>query len=215
MSPLISFSIRFANLNYPISIITEAKHRFKLYTSGEDRSAIHPNLRLAVSRIAVEEGGDKEYEAIVKEYHSTTTVDGREICLSALGRVKSPELIQRAIEFLFSDDVKMQDKHRPAMALAANTRARLALWEHIKTHWDTIYKQFSGNMMILDRFVKNTLKVFATQDVLDDIEAFFKHKDNSGYERGLQLVSDSVRGNINWVSRDRQDVADWLKKNVV
>lgn len=170
---------------------------------------------MAVFRIAVAEGGDEEYEAILKEYHSTATVDGREICLSALGRVKSPELIQRALVFLLSDDVKMQDKHRPAMALAANPRARFALWEHMKTHWDSIYKQFSGNMVVLDRFVKSTLKVFATQDVLDDIEAFFKDKDNSGYERGLQIVSDSVRGNINWVSRDRQDVTAWLKENVV
>ena len=57
-------------------------------------------------------------------------------------------------------------------------------------------------MVVLDRFVKNTLNKFANQDVLEDIERFFQNKDNSGYERGLQIVSDSVRGNISWVNRD-------------
>ncbi|KAF8431269.1 peptidase family M1-domain-containing protein [Terfezia claveryi] len=195
-------------------IIAEARCRFKLYTSSEDRSALHPNLRLAVFRIAVAEGGEEEFEAVVKEYLSTTTVDGREICLSALGRVRKLELIQKVLDFMLSDKVKAQDKHTPAIALASNHRARHALWDYIKAHWNTIYKQFSGNMVVLDRFVKNTLNKFASQDVLEDIERFFQDKDNSGYERGLQIVSDSVRGNISWVNRDKDAVAKWLKENI-
>lgn len=160
------------------------------------------------------EGGEEEYEAVVKEYLSTTTVDGREICLSALGRVRKPELIQKVLDFTLSEKVKTQDKHTPAISLASNHRARLALWEYTKLHWNTIYSQLSGNMVVLDRFVKNTLNKFAEQQVLDDIEKFFKDKDNSGYERGLQIVSDSVRGNVGWVSRDQNTVAKWLKENV-
>lgn len=161
------------------------------------------------------EGGEEEYDAVVKEYFSTTTVDGREICLAALGRVRRPELIQKVLDLILSDKVKTQDKHTPAISLASNHRARLALWEYIKSHWDTIYKQLSGNMVVLDRFVKSTLNKFASQNVLDDIQDFFKDKDNSGYERGLQIVSDSVRGNISWVNRDKGVVENWLKENVV
>jgi len=169
---------------------------------------------LAVFRIAVAEGGGEEFEAVLKEYLSTTTVDGREICLSAVGRVRKPEFIQKALDFMLSDKVKTQDKHTPAISLASNHRARRALWECIKAHWDTIYTQLSGNMTVLDRFVKNSLNKFASQDILEDIEGFFQGKDNSGYERGLQIVCDSVRGNINWVSRDKDVVAKWLNENV-
>ncbi|KAF8468306.1 peptidase family M1-domain-containing protein [Kalaharituber pfeilii] len=195
-------------------IIAEAKRRFKLYTSGEDRSAIHPNLRLAVFRIAVAEGSTEEYEAVVHEYLSTTTVDGREICLSALGRVKQPGLIKRVLDLTFSDKVKTQDKHTPAIALSANSHARLAFWEYIKANWETIYKQLSGNMTVLDRFLKNSLNKFATQAILDDIQRFFKDKDNSGYERGLGIIRDTVGGNINWVKRDSAAVGTWLKNNI-
>ena len=78
-------------------VIEEAQRRFKAYTAG-DKSAIHPNLRLAVFRIAVAEGGQEEFDAVIKEYTQTTTVDGKEICLASLGRVRSPELIQQVLE---------------------------------------------------------------------------------------------------------------------
>lgn len=195
-------------------IVKEAQRRFDLYITGKDKSAIHPNLRLAVFRIVIAEGGAEEYNAIVNEYLSTTSVDGREITLSALGRVRKPELIEEYLKFMLSDNVKTQDKHTPAISLSANTDARRALWEFVKANWETIYKQLSGNMVVLDRFLKNSLNKFASQEVLDDIQAFFKNKDNAGYERGLDIVSDTVRGNISWVQRDTDAVAGWLKQHV-
>lgn len=194
-------------------IIEEARRRFKLYTSSEDKSAIHPNLRLAVFRIVVGAGGAEEYEALVQEYLHTTAVDGREITLSALGRVKRPELVKQVLDLMLSDKVKTQDKHTPAIALSRNPDARLALWHYLKEHWETVYSQLSGNMVVLDRFLKNSLNKFASQAVLEDIQDFFKDKDNSGYERGLDIVSDSVRGNISWVQRDEGAIRDWLKQN--
>ncbi|KAL7268922.1 hypothetical protein RUND412_008436 [Rhizina undulata] len=192
--------------------IEEALRRFKIYMSGEDKSAIHPNLRLAVFSIAIREGGKEELDAVINEYLSTTSVDGKEICLTALGRVRKPELIQEVLEFTLSDKVKIQDKHTPAIALGNNSGARLALWEFIKKNWDTIYSQLSGNMVVLDRFLKNSLNKFASLEVKDDIENFFKDKDNHGYDKGLVVISDSIKGNANWVARDGKVVEEWLKK---
>lgn len=194
--------------------IDEALRRFKLYTSGNDKSAIHPNLRLAVFRIAIAKGGQEEFDAVMKEYHSTTTVDGREICLASLGRVHQPELIQQVLDFMLSDKVKVQDKHTPAISLSNNHRARHAVWEFIKKNWDTIYAQLSGNMVVLDRFLKNSLNKFSSRAVMEDIEEFFKDKDNHGYDKGLVVIRDSITGNANWVERDAKIVKEWLKEHV-
>ncbi|RPA99973.1 hypothetical protein L873DRAFT_1835141 [Choiromyces venosus 120613-1] len=195
-------------------IIAEAQRRFKFYTSGKDKSAIHPNLRLAVFRIVIAEGGQEEYDAVLNEYLSTSAVDGKEICLSALGRVRKPELIQQFLELMLSDKVKTQDKHTPAISLSNNAHARHALWEFIKKNWETIYKQLSGNMVVLDRFLKNSLNKFASLDVKEDIEKFFADKDTHGYEKGLALISDSIKGNANWVQRDQEAVGKWVKEHV-
>lgn len=194
--------------------IDECLRRFKLYTSGEDRSAIHPSLRLAVFRTAIAQGGQEEFDAVMKEYLSTTAVDGKEICLSAIGRVRKPELIQQVLELIISDKIKTQDKHTPAISLSNNHRARHALWEFIKKNWDTIYAQLSGNMVVLDRFLKNSLNKFSSREVMNDIDAFFKDKDNHGYDKGLVVIQDSIKGNVNWVERDAKIVEEWLKEHV-
>lgn len=165
-------------------------------------------------RLVIGEGGQEEFDAVLQEYLSTTSVDGREITLSAIGRAKKPEIIKQVLELILSDKVKTQDKHTPAIALSANPEARLALWKFIKTNWDTVYKQLSGNMVVLDRFLKNSLNKFSSLEVLADIDAFFKDRDNSGYERGLAIISDTVRGNASWVARDEQKVMEWLVQNV-
>lgn len=121
-------------------IIAEALDRFKRYAAGE-KSAIDPNLRLAVFRIAVAEGGQAEYDAVKHEYLTSEAVDAREICLVALGRARDAKIIDQVLEFLLSDQVKVQDKHTPAISLSNNGAARYKLWEFIQANWDEIYKQ--------------------------------------------------------------------------
>lgn len=45
-----------------------------------------------------------------------------------------------------------------------------------------------------------------------DIEKFFGDKDNTGYDRGLALVADSIRGNAGYVKRDQALLEKWLKE---
>ena len=191
--------------------VTEAQRRFQLYSSGEDKSAIHQNLRLPIFRIVVAEGGKEPYEAIKREYLSTTAVDGKEICLQSLGRAQTPELAKDFVQFLFSDQVAIQDKHSGAMSLATNPKARLFLWEFIKSNWDAVYGKLSGNMVVLDRFLKLSLTKFADHETERDIAKFFEGKDNQGYDRGLGVISDTIKGNANYKDRDGELIKEWLK----
>ncbi|KAL8789622.1 MAG: hypothetical protein Q9213_001058 [Squamulea squamosa] len=189
--------------------IEEAKHRFQRYVSGE-REAVHPNLRLSVFRINVAESGKEAYQAVKDEYLNTTSIDGKEICLQALGRVQTTELVNDFMDFQFSDAVKVQDVHSGSIALAANSKARDALWQYIKDHWNTVYKKLSGNSVVLDRYLKNSLQKFASHEKEKDISDFFQDKDTKGFDRGLVQVSDTVRGNANYKERDEELVLEWL-----
>lgn len=145
-----------------------------------------------------------------QEYLNTSSIDGKEICLQALGRVQTPELVKDFMDFQFSDAVKVQDVHSGSIALAANPKARDALWEYIKEHWDIVYKKLSGNSVVLDRYLKNSLQKFASYDKEKDIAQFFESKDTKGFDRGLVQVSDTVRGNAKYKERDEQLALEWL-----
>jgi hypothetical protein len=112
--------------------VSEAKRRFDLWASGKDTNAIHTNLRSVIFSVNVSEGGHKEYDAVKEEYIRTDSVDGKEICLSALGRTKDASLVKDYLNFVFSDKVAIQDIHSGAVSLAANSKVRNLLWEYIK-----------------------------------------------------------------------------------
>lgn len=190
--------------------VAEAQHRFKAYQSG-DRKAIDPSLRRAVFSIVVREGGELAYKAVQEEYLTTSSIDGKETCLIALGKVQTADLVNDFLDFQFSDQVAIQDVHTGSMSLAANSKARNELWNYIKKNWTAVQKKLSVNVATTDRYFKTTLSKFASHEIEQDIAAFFKDKDTKGYDRGLVQVSDSVRANASYKGRDEQLVLEWLK----
>ena len=127
-----------------------------------------------------------------------------------MGRVQSAELARDFLNFQFSDKVAVQDLHTGSIALAANAKTRDVLWEYVKGHWSAIVGKMSGNMVVLDRYIKTTLNKFASHDVEREITEFFKDKDTKGFDRGLVQVSDTIRGNANYKERDEKLVEEWL-----
>lgn len=191
-------------------IVAEAKRRFDLWATGKDKSALHANLRSAIFGIAISEGGHEEYNAVKEEYFKTDTVDGKEICLAALGRTKKPELVNDYLDFVFSDKVAVQDIHNGAVSLAANSKVRGLLWEYIKNNWSAVEARLSANNVVFERFVRMGLSKFADHGIADDIASFFQNKDTSAYDRALVIVSDSIRTNARYKERDEKLVLEWL-----
>ncbi|KAI9716983.1 MAG: hypothetical protein M1828_007497 [Chrysothrix sp. TS-e1954] len=192
------------------SIISESKRRYTLYTEENDTSAIHPSLRGPVWRIAIAEGGQKEYDAMKHLFQTTSSIDGKEIALQAMGRVPSPRLAIDYFTFLMSEAVPIQDVHSGANSLAVNPKARLILWQMIEIRWDHVKKRIGGNSVVMDRFLRMSLSNFADKGVGEDIEYFFGSKDNSGYDRGLGVVKDTIQGNARYKERDTAVVEEWL-----
>jgi ABC-type glycerol-3-phosphate transport system substrate-binding protein len=129
-----------------------------------------------------------------------------------MGRTDSKEIAEDFLKFAFSPAVAIQDKHSPAASLAANTKMRLSLWHYIRDNFDTvIYPTLSDNMVVLERFLQLSLKQFASFDVLQEINDFFKNKDCRGFDRGLRVASDTITGNAKYRARDEAVVQEWLK----
>ncbi|GME27862.1 glutamyl aminopeptidase [Neofusicoccum parvum] len=190
--------------------IKEAQRRFAAYQGG-DKKAIHPSLRGPIYKIVVTEGGEQGFEAIKQEFINNTSIDGREICLQALGRVQTPELAKAYLDFLFSPAVPVQDMHSGAAALAANSKTRHTLWSYIKEHWDSkVYPELSGNMVVLDRFIKLSLAKFASYEVAEDVKGFFANKDCKGFDRALAQSDDIMTGGAKYRERDSAVVKEWL-----
>ncbi|KAE8348860.1 peptidase family M1-domain-containing protein [Aspergillus coremiiformis] len=192
-------------------VVAEAKRRFELWNTGQEKSAIHTNLRSVIFGINVSEGGRNEFDSVKEEYLKTDSVDGKEICLTALGATKDAGLVKDYLDFVFSDKVAIQDIHNGAVSLAANSKVRHLLWDYMKKNWDTVEARLSANNVVFERFVRMGLSKFADQSIGQDIASFFQNKDTSAYDRALVIVSDSIRTNSCYKERDEKLVLEWLR----
>jgi aminopeptidase N len=161
--------------------------------------------------VNVSEGGRKEYDAVKEEYIRTDSVDGKEICLSALGRTKDAALVKDYLDFVFSDKVAIQDIHSGAVSLAANSKVRHLLWQYIKDNWTAVETRLSFNNVVFERFVRMGLSKFADHQISDEIATFFKDKETGAYDRALVIVSDNIRTNASYKEREEALVLEWLQ----
>ncbi|GAT27660.1 aminopeptidase B [Aspergillus luchuensis] len=192
-------------------IIPEAKRRFELWKTGNDKNAVHTNLRSVIFSIVISEGGREEYNAVKQEYLKTDSVDGKEICLGALGRTKDAELVKDYMDFVFSDKVAIQDIHNGATSMATNPLTRHLLWDYMKENWSAVETRLSANNVVFERFVRMGLSKFADHDIAADIASFFREKDTGAYDRALVIVADSIRTNARYKERDEKQVLEWLQ----
>ena len=191
------------------STIADAQKRFKAFLDG-DKKAIHPSLRGAVFRISIKNGGEQAYKAVQDEFLTTTSVDGKEITLQSMGQVQTADLAKDYLTFGFSK-VATQDLHSVGVSLANNSKVRDNVWYYIKENFSMIREKLGGNMVVMERFLRMCLQKFASFEMQKDIEAFFEGKDNTGYDRGLAVVSDTIKGNAKYRERDMEVVREWLK----
>lgn len=185
---------------------------FDKFVKG-DRSAIHPNLRGGVYAVALQNGGEAEYDAILKEYRTAKNSDERNTALRSIGRAKKPELIQRTLTLPLSKEVKEQDLYLPMAGLRSHKEGIEALWVWVKENWHTIETKLPPGLSMLGSVVSLATSGFTSSEQLKDIDHFFSQRSTKGFDQSLAQSFDAIRAKEGWIKRDSEDVKAWLKAN--
>lgn len=157
-------------------------------------------------------------DVLKNEWFNTKSIDGKLLCLSVLGLIKDTGLLRTSvIPFNFntsppSNAVPSADMHVLAGSLSNNYIGRPLQWEYIKANWDAIVAKI-GNPIVVDRFVNTSLSRFTDTAIIDEIDAFFKDKDTTAFNRTLQTVKDKIRGRAAYKARDAATLKEWLSTN--
>ncbi|KAL8690647.1 MAG: hypothetical protein Q9224_004360, partial [Gallowayella concinna] len=154
-------------------IIQAAQDMFGKFTNG-DRSAIHPNIRGSVYAIVLRNGGKAEYDAIFHEFQTAKDADERNTALRSLGRVDTPELIDRSLALPLSDHVKGQDVYLPLAGLRNDARGIEALWAWMTNNWEAIEKKCPPGLSMLSSVVQMCTSGFTTGEQLAKVQKWFE-----------------------------------------
>jgi aminopeptidase 2 len=149
----------------------------------------------------------------VNEAINAKTADERNSALRSLGRAKSPELIQRTMEFALSSNVKGQDIYLPLSALRSHAEGCQALWKWVKDNWEELERRLPPSLGMLSNVVSISTSSFTHREHIEDVKAFFAEKSTKGFDMSLDQSIDSISAKAAWLERDSEDVKQWLKEH--
>lgn len=194
-------------------VLGEVKRRFALWKDG-NKDSINRNLQAPIFGISVSRGGEEEYQAVKAEYIRNRTIDGREICIAAMGRTKHAAMARDFLDFSFASDenVTLQNIHFVGMALGNGTCADV-MWEYVKENWDMVYDRLQINNVALNWFIDNALGSLDEPSAERDIAEFFAAKGLPELDHSVDVVRDNIKKNAASKARVRQEVPQWLREN--
>lgn len=151
-------------------VIAALQERFNAFVGGKP---MVPDLQESILRTAAQNGGEKEYEALLGVYNNPAVPAARVDAIRALGAVRDPKLLQRTVDMIGSDAVKDQDVYIFFVALGANRAAKRIGADYLMERWGELNKRFHASYG-LKNAIAFAFGGLSSHEDLAKVEAFVK-----------------------------------------
>jgi aminopeptidase N len=178
-----------------------------------DRSlAGGPPLDATLSRsiiaVAAQRGDRALFDSLLAASERATSPDERYRYLYALADFRDPALIDRALEYTLSPNLRSQDTSAFLSRLLGEEAARPRTWAFIKQHWTALEPKvsiFGGDTSIV-----GALSSFCDATARDDISAFFRQHPLPAAARTLSQTIERINNCAALRGAQTPVVASWL-----
>ncbi len=188
------------------SIILESQRLFLNLSEKQ----INADLRGVVFSTIARSCGEKEYEMLLGMYRRETLHEEKNRLLFALGKFKDKKLLSKTLDFVLSNEVRMQDRNRGFVSVLSNPIGRDMGWLYVKKNWKKIGEAYGDGNHLLSRLI-SVLNHNTTMESYKDIKAFFKIHEAPSAERTILQTLEHIDSNIKWLARDEEKITQWFK----
>jgi len=189
--------------------VAECRKRFEAHRSGGDK--IQADLRAAVYGTVIAHGDETTLDQLIDLYKSTSHMEEKNRVLRILGGSDKPELIKKALEFAWSEEVRNQDTVFAIASCTGTAIGRELTWEFVQEKWSAVQERYEGGF-IINRFVSTCTQNFASEEYAKKVEAFFSAHPTPSAERTIKQSVENIRLNSAWLQRDEEGIKEWLQK---
>jgi puromycin-sensitive aminopeptidase len=187
-----------------------AKH-FGDHSDKSKQSKIDPDLRSVIYGTIARNGGQKEFDQLLLMHNATTFSEERLNLCAALCSFKQPELIEKALSLIDSDDVRLQDVAYWLVYSFSNRYAKNQTWEWMIKHWDWLDKNM-GNDLSFYRLPIYAARGFSDESFLVQYKEFFGSVLSPAFERSYNQGTEMIQWQSAWKKRDLKLVKAFFKK---
>ncbi|MGB4758814.1 MAG: M1 family metallopeptidase [Candidatus Saccharimonadales bacterium] len=180
------------------AVLDEVKKRFDAMQKSED---IEPDLRSVIYNTTARKGGEAEYERLFTLYKASKSSEERVTLAASLTNFKQPELIDRSLKLITTDNVRLQDVGYWIAYSFMNRHGRDAAWQWLKKNWDWLQKNI-GNDLSFARTPVYAARAYSSRDFLPEFNAFFDDKRTPALERAINQAVEIIEWQSAWRDRD-------------
>ncbi len=155
------------NGNYP-EILAQARRIADQFLFNP--ASVDPTLGQAALEVAAESGDAALFDRLQRVYETSTDPEQHEDALRLLVEFDNPALLERALEYSVSSNVRNQDSAIQFTIALQIPENRDATWKFIKTHWDQVRAELTTDMGAI---LVGSTGNFCSAEARDDVTNFF------------------------------------------
>lgn len=190
------------------AVVAEALRQFAAMQSPED---VHPDLRSVVYGTAARHGGSAAFDKMLNMHNASTNSEERVNLGAALTGFAEPDLIDRALAMITSDDVRLQDAPYWIAYSFMNRHARRTTWQWLQANWDWLTTNLGTDLSFF-RMPIYAGRTFSDAAFLDEFTAFFEAHMSTAFERPVKQAIETIQWQAAWKARDLETIRTWLAK---
>ncbi|RPD63715.1 hypothetical protein L227DRAFT_496652 [Lentinus tigrinus ALCF2SS1-6] len=190
--------------------IEELKSRFAHFLETGDESKIPTDIARVTYRIAVQEGGKREWERVKALAVQPKTPAQGMAAMLALGATQDLTLAEATFQFM-AGEARDQDVLFIARGLQNNFKTRKFLARRTKEEFDRLEKKYSGTFSMV-RWIERSFQLLSSEEDYQETVAFFKDRDTSQYDMTLKQTLDNIRARAAWIKRSTEELVQWLEQ---
>lgn len=187
--------------SYQDEVIKKALAMFKAQMN--DNQQIPADLKAIVYRAAAIHGDDEDFNNLFHIFRTEELHEEKNRAAQAICCAKSPQRLERAIEFAFSSEIRIQDVHCLAAIGSTHPAVAWKLFQERKEHFKKNYTAVS----LMNTAVKCCTGSLKSEDKAQEIEKYFKKNSYPGTERTVKQCLEKIRLSAAWIGRQRSDNA--------
>jgi puromycin-sensitive aminopeptidase len=206
------------------------KHALKLFHEMHHSEDVEPDLRQSADRAQIRSGGidpdvrgvvygtaarngdARTYNKLLRLHNETQFSEERMNLCASLTGFKQPELIEKSLSLIRSDDVRLQDVLYWVAYSFMNRHAKHQTWEWLKKNW----KWLDANMGKEPSFYRYPIyvaRVFAEESFIAEFKEFFEGLKNPALQRSIDQGVEMIQWQSDWRNRDLAQLKTYFKNH--
>jgi aminopeptidase N len=182
-------------------ILAKSEKKFKDYLKKPD--SLNPDIRGAVYSSVAWNGNKSTYETMKNLYLKESSQEEKRRFLVSMCGFKDKELLNQALAFALSPEVRSQDVFVVPYAVSSNPYGKNLVWPWIKNNWELLKVRSGGAKNMLGRYVEATSS--STQEGLEkEIKIFFEQHPTAEIKRSLEQTFEKMRINSKFLKSIRK-----------